>query len=472
MNSNEVVDVDDKGEVAYPSKDTTNGSNVSEEVPNVNPTSEQQQQQQHGGREYIGNQNNSATTTALCGDEKMKQYHHRPSPVAQAFFAALDMVEQQQDRQVYASGQQQQPPKEKLMSQKSKLIQKQIQTLGWRNRYSQHDLYPLTINRRTYPPTSTSASNALITPTTFHVRQVQRGEIDATYGTGATVWPASIVLMKYLQRHASQWFPMHKNDEDHHDHHHHHHHHRPMVLDLGTGTGVTSIAAALLGAKHVICTDGDANVVRLAQSNIHNAAVEIESSLRNRTDSAAVITPPTAPIRSGDITENVVGPGLQTIHCNDGDDTNTVAYINNCAIEVQQYWWGTGTLQSQVIKSSSMNTSCVDHSDTTGDSIMKLEGCFDVILVSDCVLPKLYPIEPLIDAINLMLGRRRRHNSDPKPVAIIAYEYRYYDQYDPKQYVIELCKQKQLQLIVVPPSEHDAIYSIPDDIEIWHIYRE
>ena len=29
---------------------------------------------------------------------------------------------------------------------------------------------------------------------------------------------------------------------------------------------------------------------------------------------------------------------------------------------------------------------------------------FDVIIVSDCVLPKLYPIEPLVDAMKALAG--------------------------------------------------------------------
>jgi predicted RNA methylase len=44
---------------------------------------------------------------------------------------------------------------------------------------------------------------------------------------------------------------------------------------LGSGTGVTSIAAALLGARHVICTDDEPRVVQLAHDNIDRAIQQL-----------------------------------------------------------------------------------------------------------------------------------------------------------------------------------------------------
>ena len=43
---------------------------------------------------------------------------------------------------------------------------------------------------------------------------------------------------------------------------------------------------------------------------------------------------------------------------------------------VSEYWWGSGTLGKH---------------------------CYDMILVADCILPKLYPIEPLVAAIDELL---------------------------------------------------------------------
>lgn len=87
---------------------------------------------------------------------------------------------------------------------------------------------------------------------------MQRGEVEGTYGTGATVWPAAIVLMKYLEKNPE----LIKNKN---------------IVDLGAGTGVTSVASAILGAKTVICTDGEENVVELARENINHASDEIAS---------------------------------------------------------------------------------------------------------------------------------------------------------------------------------------------------
>jgi predicted nicotinamide N-methyase len=42
------------------------------------------------------------------------------------------------------------------------------------------------------------------------------------------------------------------------------------VIDMGSGTGVTSIAAALFGAKHVTCTNGEPNVAELVRANIQH----------------------------------------------------------------------------------------------------------------------------------------------------------------------------------------------------------
>ena len=438
----------------------------------------------------------------------------RPSPVAKAFFAALDIAERQQEPPVLDGHTV--PVKKATSQKKSQLIQKQIQTLGWRNRYSQHDLYPLTIVTNNYTSLLTTTTTSTLSrtttkqqpsqqATTFHVRQIQRGEIDNTYGTGATVWPASVVLIKYLQLHATQLFSNNLPDM--------------KVLDLGTGTGITSIAAALLGAKHIICTDGDANVVRLAQMNISNAAMEMQNNnCKDCKEGVIAAKNPKISIGSNTCSDDVNitevrAPNMTTaadvaaskeikhlepmVHSSISNDrfravrTNTndiesattevinedfrnikrtehdAVYINKCSIEVQQYWWGTGTIHSQVINIDEKGTGNEIRNDIN-NSYNILSNCFDVILVSDCVLPKLYPIEPLIEAIHQMLGQQR---SEPKPVAIVAYEYRYYAPYDPKQYVLELCAQKQLQLVVIPVTEHDPIYSIPDDIEIWHIYR-
>jgi predicted nicotinamide N-methyase len=263
----------------------------------------------------------------------------RSSPAARAFFEALDSTNQGNN------------------AKQSTFIQKRIQTLGWRNRYSQDDYYPVVLE-----PVDGGRHE-------FSVLQVQRGELEGTYGTGATVWPASVVLLKYLQRHSESLLR------------------EKRVVDLGSGTGVTSIGAALLGASHVICTDGEASVVKLAQDNVTRAAQQ----------------------------------------CDLGGK-----------VDVHEYWWGSG-------------------SPPGGD------GVVDVVLVSDCVLPKLYPIGPLVIALDQLLV-------EPGAVAILSYEHRYYPEYDPRDKFRELAIAKGLTVHAIPLEDHDPVYST-DDIEVWHVKR-
>jgi SAM-dependent methyltransferase len=259
-----------------------------------------------------------------------------PHPTAKAFFDALDA--------------------KRSSSKQSATLQKAAQSLGWRNRYSQNDQYPISMqtdHRRVE----------------FSVQQIQRGEVEGTYGTGATVWPAAMVLLKYLERNPQLVF-------------------RKRVVDLGSGTGVTSLAAAILGAAHVVCTDGEDSVVNLASENCR------------------------------------------------------VVPVGECPIKVQKYWWGTQPLPD--------------------------DQC-EVVLVADCVLPKLYPIAPLVQAIDELLSIDPDKNKNDA-VAILSYEHRYYPDYDPRTRFRELAKERGLAVETIPLEHLDSVYSV-DDIEIWHVTR-
>lgn len=105
-------------------------------------------------------------------------------------------------------------------------------------------------------------------------------------------------------------------------------------------------------------------------------------------------------------------------------------------ITVREYWWGDGSF----------------HDET-----------FDVILVSDCVLPKLYPIAPLVTAIDDLMGT--------DSIAILSYEHRYFPDYDPRDKFRDLAKERGLTVRVIPLSEQDPVYSV-DDIEIWEVQRQ
>lgn len=260
----------------------------------------------------------------------------KPHPAAKAFFDAFD-----------------EKPLRSPRVPASNFVTKQIQSLGWRSRYSQAQEYPVSVRN-----------------SKFTVQQIQRGEIEGTFGTGATVWPASIVLLKYLELH-----PDKIKDKS--------------VIDLGTGTGVTSLAAAILGAERVVCTDGVENVVRLARKNVSLACTQLKES----------------------------GGGG-----------------NKDTIEVRNYWWGSGSILEQ----------------------------FDIILVADCVLPKLYPIAPLVDALDELMK--------PDGVAILSYEHRHFPEYHPGKKFDELAQAKGLSVKKVPMADQDPVYSV-EDIEIWEVNR-
>lgn len=295
------------------------------------------------------------------------------SPAAKAFFDALDAAEKDDSSSTTIS------TSTSKRKPQSDFVTKRIQTLGWRNRHSQDEWYPVKLKQ----------------PTTieFSVRQVQRGEITGKYGTGATVWPASVVLLKYLEKHQERFL------------------HGKRVIDLGAGTGVTSIAAALCGARQVVCTDGEENVVRLARDNI---MAVVETGMAN-TDNQ-----PTADEESME------------------DSASQLFSIHDASVSVQKYWWGTGVIRG--------GNSC------------------DLVIVSDCVLPKLYPIAPLVDALDQLL-------TTPESVAVVSYEHRYYPEYDPRDKFLELATAKSLGVETVPMEEQDEVYSV-DDIEIWLVQRK
>jgi len=86
--------------------------------------------------------------------------------------------------------------------------------------------------------------------------------------------------------------------------------------------------------------------------------------------------------------------------------------------------------------------------------------------VADCVLPKLYPIAPLVQAIDELLK-----DDSKKRMAILSYEHRHYPDYHPKAKFEELAQERGLVLQQIPMEQMDPIYSV-DDIEIWHVWRK
>lgn len=316
----------------------------------------------------------------------------------------------------------------------SNLIEKVSQTLGWRNRHSQSEYYPLEIqyNETIETNDNDNATCVKLTETTLQIKQVQRGEIENTYGTGATVWPASVVLVKYLEH-----IFLKQQSEGRSDiiHGNINRSRKVTIADLGSGTGVTSIATAfylgMLNSCHenvdkgsfIVCTDGSDSVVELARENIEKTIQSMSSQ----------------GMKFNDIDPSIIVENHR----------DKVYSIGQSQIKVRKYLWGDGTLLSEL--------------KIITDSKVGKDNYFDFVLVSDCVLPRLYPIDPLVKAIDELSG--------PNTVTIVSYEYRYYPEYDPKEFFVQAAKARGLEVETIPISEQHPIYSV-DDIEIWVVRRK
>ncbi len=174
----------------------------------------------------------------------------------------------------------------------------------------------------------------------------------------------------------------------------------------------------------MICTDGCDPVVELAKENCSKCIVK-KRSLCN---------------------ENERTFASETGHEHNHD--NGLYKIGTSSIRVSKYWWGDGTILDELRK----------HNDTCSGTA----ASFDILLISDCVLPKLYPIEPLIDALDECMTA--------STIAIVTFEYRYFPKYDPKTYFCDLASKKGFHVRQVPLEEQHPIYSV-DDIEVWEIRR-
>lgn len=245
------------------------------------------------------------------------------------------------------------------------------------------------------------------------IKQLQCGEITGL-GTGATVWPAAHVLAKYLERQYGKDGLR-----------------GSRVVDLGSGTGVAGIvAAAALGARETFLTDQE-QLLFLMRENAERCCGSGSVSRAIDEDDAIFV--------EGNGSE-LTGPTNKSNDKNYNGDDRVSRNSNNdndyTAVHVLTYDWGMGDEQ--------------------------LSPPLDVILVSDCVLPKLYPIEPLIDAIVKLSG--------PDTVTFLSYEHRHYQAFDPRRRFEELAMARGLAKTNIPQAEQHPIFSA-DDIEIWEVRR-
>ena len=202
------------------------------------------------------------------------------------------------------------------------------------------------------------------------IRQIRNGEMKEL-GTGTFVWPAAIVMTKYLEK----CYRENKNVYS-----------GKRCIDIGSGTGITGIIATLLGFSEVVLTDQEC-VLSLMEENV--------TTLMNYCQRNAV--------------------GIGSVRCSDYD------------------WGG-------------------DHN--------HLQPPFDVILVSDCVLPKLYPILPLILAVKAVMNSTSR--------SYFSYEHRPYPLFDPRDEFVRLCRLNDMKVRKIPVVEHHEFYNC-EEIELWEV---
>jgi protein N-lysine methyltransferase METTL21D len=134
-------------------------------------------------------------------------------------------------------------------------------------------IVPVTIP--TVTSSSSSSSSSLRHTKTVELQMEQGSAAAGT--TGLAVWNSSLLLSRLLSRLAlmsssssSLSFLQNQN-----------------VLELGCGTGLVSLTVALLGASCVVATDGNPNVVTLAQRNIHANRDKLQLSLSSSGDISA-----------------------------------------------------------------------------------------------------------------------------------------------------------------------------------------
>mmetsp|Transcript_14264 Transcript_14264/g.47645 ORF Transcript_14264/g.47645 Transcript_14264/m.47645 type:complete len:579 (-) Transcript_14264:85-1821(-) len=219
------------------------------------------------------------------------------------------------------------------------------------------------------------------------------------FGTGGSVWAAAVVLIRYLEKHKACV--------------------GRTVLDLGAGTGCAGLAAAALGADFVALTDLR-NILWLAEENIDRT-----KSLFRGADEGAALRVVAA--------ELDWGPGARAA---------AAALLSRRGVTATSAERGAAAAEC-------------------GAATAKSEH-FDVILVSECVLPQLYPIQPLVAALAALTG--------PQTTCFVAYEHRVFPEFDPRDRFRDLCAERGLCVSKIPDDHLDENFRA-EDIEVWQVRR-
>lgn len=351
----------------------------------------------------------------------------KPHPTSLAFSQALQNhleLKQQKSNTTKDCG-------KKKKTTISNSIQRKALQLGWRNRHSQSTSYPITLQLVSKEETKRAST------VTFSVNQILDTEITSSQdidhdeqtrrnntetegeevlgNTGAYIWPASVVLIKFLESNAKKIFHSSINNND---------NNNTTVLDLGAGTGVTSFAAAILGASFVICTDGSKQIVDLAQHNLDHINLKFDS------------------ISSDTCDEECESPRKT----NSDSPTMNPSTIQK-QVYVCEFFWGNEEHKQDILQNFTEHRCSYP----------------DIILVSDCLLPKLFSIEPLVGALVDCMGANT--------TAYLSYEYRFYEQFDPKERFVKLATQSGLFVEEISHDDYHPIYQA-SDIEIFKVTRK
>jgi predicted nicotinamide N-methyase len=257
---------------------------------------------------------------------------------------------------------------------------------------------------------------------------------EAGIGTGGQVWPAAVVLTKYLERRFGT--PDKQTSDSLTD---------KNVCELGSGTGIVSIGCSMLGAKSVTVTD-QVDCFPLIEINC----------LRYFKAGSGHISEPPVSVRDDSIWYRYC---RRFSSATDGKSQDVVLAGD---MYIKTYEWGE-SIDYLRPNATSGATSAAAAADTQTEY-----APFDLVLVSDCILPKLYPVEPLVESLqNLLAGITRQGK---KPFALISYEHRPFPDYDPRDEFKHLATIHGLRVSIIPLAEHHEEYCC-DDIEIWEVTR-
>ena len=208
---------------------------------------------------------------------------------------------------------------------------------------------------------NTSSCEISIANTPINIVQVPNPE-ELGIGTGGQVWPAAVVLCKYLEKKFGGTGLAGKE-----------------IIELGSGTGILGIVCAVLGCKSVTITDQVTTFPLIAK----NCKKILESSA----------TPETASSVNSSSTSSLIHhseESISLVYSPDtiSDNSSTTNTDDISEVYIKTYDWGAPTAGLTMRPERSRTYT---HNKRL-DSMIEL----DLILVSDCILPKLYPIEPLV----------------------------------------------------------------------------